>query len=142
MNRLPTPSRRVLAELTAIYVPELAAADHSATQVQRHLVELTALLVALDALLADIDRIETALITRFGHPRAALPIQFGAQPTYAADVSMIRRLGTSPRARRHAAVLRGRQHRFIHAADAAGLPAARKREHDLRPRSTLRAQPC
>ncbi|MCJ2073380.1 hypothetical protein MKK75_32115 [Methylobacterium sp. J-030] len=121
----------MLAELAALYLTE-AGPTHTASPVQRAFSRLLTLLDAQAGALAEIDRIEADLISRFGYPRMSLPVRPGSPPTYAADPSTIRRLlGTGPEARRPTAGLRRRQSRFMRAAEAAGLPGAHTRERAL-----------
>jgi len=131
MTSVPTPSRRVLAELAALYLTD-APRNHTASPVQRAFSTLLTLLAAQTAALAEIDEIEAELVSRFGNPRVPLPVRPGSPPTYATDPGTIRRrLGTGPEARRLTAGLRRRQSRFMQAAEAAGLPGAHTRERAL-----------
>ncbi|MCJ2086732.1 hypothetical protein MKK88_12115 [Methylobacterium sp. E-005] len=127
---MPTPSRRVLAELVATFLSGTNASGHDASPVQRALATLTALLDAQGVALAEVDRIEAELTAQTGYPRVTLPVHPGSAPSYAADAATIRRhLGDGPAARRLTAALRRRRHRLVQAAEAAGLPAAQAHEH-------------
>ena len=132
MSPLPTPSQRVLTELTTAYLTDAATAARTATPVRRRFVELIALLDAQTTTLAELDRTEAALVGQLGYPRVELPARPSGASTSAADLSTIRRhLEPGPAARRASTQLRRRQRRFAQAAETAGMPALRARERDL-----------
>ena len=126
MSALPAPSRRVLSELRADRFVTADGIGRAATPVARAWFILDAALDAHASALAELDRLEAAVVAAHGYPRVPLP---GIALDYAADAATIdRRVSNRVTACWLKAALRRRQLTFADAASVAGLTSAQQRE--------------